>query len=527
MHLLEILQPQPLRREARRERVGARIGQHPLHLRLKHRRRVQRLGARRGQQTIVGNRAPQEEREPRGEFEIVYLIVGASRRGRGLLLEAEHEVRTGQHRLQAEPHAFFERVVTAVFRALIIELHQARLVIRGERTTIGPRAKAREDLLGTGALQRGGRGRTAEDALAAGRVGHARDAIRTGYEYFHERRRLGGAGGAGSTRGARPLVRLDQIFVRPFGRLREGDGHLALSRLHLDRLAADEVGAQRRVGGFTVARDAAIVAQQGHALAVDGDVEIFHRATDATADVQPEFVFTVGGERVQQHQTAARAVRCAVYMIPRMLRREGRRLVRGLPHRRLAIADRHAAHGGRGVQVALQQGGRQRLHIGDVVEVRALGVERQPVTGRDFEAEQVADHALVLGSVQPLEGARARIHRGRAIDHALEGFDQRRQCIAGRALGSRRRHHLRAQLADDLFGCRQFASCIHDRIFLEVEIAATLRRVVTPGAVLLHDVVKRTDRHAAYERRLSCVGDARAVGGPHRTEHRMRRWQHA
>ena len=58
VHLLEILQPQPLRREARRERVGARIGEHALHLRLKHHRGVQRLRARGGQQAIVGDRAP-------------------------------------------------------------------------------------------------------------------------------------------------------------------------------------------------------------------------------------------------------------------------------------------------------------------------------------------------------------------------------------------------------------------------------------------------------------------------------------
>ena len=61
MHLLEILQAQPLRGEARGECVGARISEHALHLRLEHQRRVQRLRARRGQQAIIGDRAPQEE----------------------------------------------------------------------------------------------------------------------------------------------------------------------------------------------------------------------------------------------------------------------------------------------------------------------------------------------------------------------------------------------------------------------------------------------------------------------------------
>ena len=47
VNLLDVLQPQPLRREPRRHRLGARIGEHPADLLLEHRRRVERAVARR------------------------------------------------------------------------------------------------------------------------------------------------------------------------------------------------------------------------------------------------------------------------------------------------------------------------------------------------------------------------------------------------------------------------------------------------------------------------------------------------
>jgi hypothetical protein len=75
----------------------------------------------------------------------------------------------------------------------------------------------------------------------------------------------------------------------------------------------------------------------------------------------------------------------------------------------MPIADRQPADRRRGVEIRLEQRRRQRLRVGDVVEVRALGVERQPAAGVHVEREQVAHGTRVLGPIETLEGADARI----------------------------------------------------------------------------------------------------------------------
>ena len=68
--LVEVLQPQPLRGEARGERLGARIGEHAPHLLLEHGRRAQACPRPASlDQLLVRARAPEEERQPRREVE--------------------------------------------------------------------------------------------------------------------------------------------------------------------------------------------------------------------------------------------------------------------------------------------------------------------------------------------------------------------------------------------------------------------------------------------------------------------------
>ena len=66
--LVEVLQAQPLRREARRQRLRPRVGQHAPHLLLEAGGRAQRAGWPRLQQLGVRRRAPQEERQARGQI---------------------------------------------------------------------------------------------------------------------------------------------------------------------------------------------------------------------------------------------------------------------------------------------------------------------------------------------------------------------------------------------------------------------------------------------------------------------------
>ena len=61
---------QPLPGEVADERLGLRIGQHPSNLLLEHGWLLQPSLSGDGQQLVIGNAAPEEEREPRRQIEI-------------------------------------------------------------------------------------------------------------------------------------------------------------------------------------------------------------------------------------------------------------------------------------------------------------------------------------------------------------------------------------------------------------------------------------------------------------------------
>jgi len=86
------------------------------------------------------------------------------------------------------------------------------------------------------------------------------------------------------------------------------------------------------------------------------------------------------------------------------------------------------------------------------VEVRALGVERQPAAGVDVEREEIAHRPRVLGAVQPLKRTAAgiRLDRRGGVHVRFERGDERR---VGRGVGTRRerrRHEAGLQLANHL-----------------------------------------------------------------------------
>ena len=68
----QVPQLQPLPGEVSDQRLGAAIGQHAAHLPLQHRRLPQLALRGHVHQLVVGDAAPQEEREARGELEIVH-----------------------------------------------------------------------------------------------------------------------------------------------------------------------------------------------------------------------------------------------------------------------------------------------------------------------------------------------------------------------------------------------------------------------------------------------------------------------
>ena len=302
-------------------------------------------------------------------------------------------------------------------------------------------------------------------------------------------RERGDACAAGTAARVRPVVRANQVFVRTVDLLDERGGDLVLAGLDEDRL-----GAKRRLAAAVGAGDVdQLVLHQRDALAVDRNVDVLEAGVLARVERHLELVFTVGGEHVVDDHAAARAERRALDAVPRVLRHVRRIRVGRVDRRRALVADRHAADVGRRIQIRLEQRRRQRLFVGDVVEVRAHRVERQPLAGIDFEIEQVLHRARVLGTVEPLEGAAARIRiRFRVrVDGGLERADE--ALIRG-GLGSRharRRHHARLQLADHALGDVCVLAGLRDveRGQREAAGAILVAIVVAADAVLLDETV--------------------------------------
>ena len=153
------------------------------------------------------------------------------------------------------------------------------------------------------------------------------------------------------------------------------------------------------------------------------------------------------------------------------------------------LADREPGDGARRVEIGLEQRRRQRLRIGDVVEVGAHLVERQPVAGVDLEAQQVANRLRVLGPVEALEGPAPRVGGGAGglVELVLEGLDENTEVGLVGPARSRRRHHARPQLADHRLGDLGVVGRRRRVEAFQRQVAAKRPVVVTAGAGAAHD----------------------------------------
>ena len=118
------------------------------------------------------------------------------------------------------------------------------------------------------------------------------------------------------------------------------------------------------------------------------------------------------------------------------------------PQRRVAD-DELADAPGRG-QIAIDEGRRDREHLGDVVEPVMLVVGRQQRLGVDLEAKQIPDGVRVLHAVEPMDGRAPRVGGGEggAVELALEPRDEPVRG-AGIGPGAARRRHLPGPQAPD------------------------------------------------------------------------------
>ncbi len=182
---------------------------------------------------------------------------------------------------------------------------------------------------------------------------------------------------------------------------------------------------------------------------------------------------------------AARAERRALDV--RELRRRARQLERRRRRARVRVAERIPADFARRPQIAFEQRRRERLDVGDVVEVVADGVRRQERRNVDVDRQQIANRSGVFGPIQPLERAAAGIRTdgGRLVDVRFERHNQRVERGRVRPLLARGRHHACPQLPDHLLG--DVRRLIRARRIerLEAQPALLLVVVMTGEAVLL------------------------------------------
>ena len=106
---VELAQAEPLRREVRDERVGFRVREHAADLALEHRRLRKLAGRGRREQRLVGDAAPEEERQARRELDVADAIDRPRRQIGRLGLEAEDELGIDEHARDGALNAGVER----------------------------------------------------------------------------------------------------------------------------------------------------------------------------------------------------------------------------------------------------------------------------------------------------------------------------------------------------------------------------------------------------------------------------------
>ena len=515
--LVEILQPQPLRHEARTQRLGARVVQHAERLPLQFAGIRQPSLHGRGPEFFVRRKPPEEEREPRSQVDVLQCVRLSARDAFGLALQPQHEEGAREDRLEGQPHADIE---PALLDAHLVERHQSVDLARFERATVGLAREFGQDAAGARPLlvERGGT--AGEDALADRRLRHAGRVVRPADDDVLEVRQRRDPAAARAAAGVGPYVRPDEVFVRPLLALDEGRGDAVLSGPDEDRFRPDGREA-------AVIRPAAAprVVEERDALAIDRDVEVLHAGVGAGGEDEREGVLAVGREGVLHDHPAARAEGGPLDVVPRVLRDVLRVLVRRVDRRSLPVPDRHAADLRRRVQIGVEERRGERLHIGDVVEVGAHLVVRKPLPRVDLEPQEVADRPLVFGAVEPLEGPSAGVrvqHRG-AVHDVLERLDEFEQFVFRGTAHAGRRHHAGAQLADHLLRGLRLRVRDIDIEGLEGEVARQPATVVAVGADPLDDVVRpRADPECRGVAEACRRANAGAVRGPREGHRRAR-----
>ena len=461
-----------------------RIGQHPPHLPVQHRRVAQPAALRDVEELVVRNAAPEEERQAGGQIEIGDGVVRIRRDVPRPLLDAVEEARRDQQLPQGpldprvEPRIEARRVPAVAVRGQQeVQLRLAR------RPPIGAPRQRREDLRRAGPLVLRRRRPAREDAPAAlgvaGPAGHERPrhgevrevgtrarlvvevAAGVGaHRRLHERQTEPGEG-VGPRRLGQQLPVLDERRGHLVHARRHGDAHAPVlvevppvARLLGGVRSGPEHGpffgviVRIRLAGEREPRDR---------LAVEQDLQLVRLvvARNVVRDVEgqlgPNDVLAVLREVVPDQRAAARAQRQPLE-VP-LLRKVRRQVIDLDGGRRRRAPDRRAADLARRGQVAVDERRRHPEGGRDVVEPVARVVGREQLRRIDLNGQQVADRVGVLGAVQAMEHRRPAgvgVERGRAVEPGLEPAREPVVRLAIRTRPPHRGHEAGPQLAHHL-----------------------------------------------------------------------------
>ena len=449
------------------------------------------------EQLLVGDRPPEEEREPGSQVGIGDPVSEAGLAGVERLLQPEDEVGAREDALDRHPDTRLESLGLV---ASLVEREQRVPVLVVQRAAVGEPAEASHDLLGTRTRLFGGERPAGEDALAGRGVRNAGGFERPPDQHVPQVRQAVDAVGERDV-GARerPFVRRDQIERRAVEGAEEGRRDHLRTGPDEDRLGAH--GGPFRIRGV----HPGIHREEGNALAVDRDFELFgsalvvqrsrrgadDRAAHLVVERNPEDVVAVRREGVLGRDTAPGAVGRALDLGP--LRGPARDEVAGLRRGGFGVADRETADLARRPQVGIHERRREQLDIGDIVEVGADGVLGEVFGGIHVEIEDVPDRRRVLGPVQSLERAPAGVRAGerRLVELLFERLGDLDEHRLFGAAGTGRRHHPELKLRDHLLG---EVRVLPGRPGVEAgeRHVAGLHPVVVAGhAVATHDLVVR------------------------------------
>ena len=169
--------------------------------------------------------------------------------------------------------------------------------------------------------------------------------------------------------------------------------------------------------------------------------------------------------------------------------------------------------------VPIEQCGRDRQHIRDVVEAVLIGiVGRQQRADVDLDAEKIADRVGVLRAVQAVHGRPAGIHvrRSRPIEFGLYTSNERECCRGIGTRPARRRHRAGAEFPHHVFPLPGVSPNLRRVEGVERQACCLQPLVVARDAVAGEEFPIRRGRRCARLRRIRGGLAGRQPGRPRR-----------